>query len=324
MKDLYRLVSLRHPIFSKYRMSYIPAIVIFSIIFCASASKSFSQVNKDFAVMVTAVASTAPSPQVTISWKPVKYAKKYAIYRKNAGETYWTKYVAETDSTATSYVDDDAALEAGKVYEYFVQTISESEITLGGNPYFFRYAATGYICTGIEAIPTASYGKVLLLVDNTIAELLNTEISRLTGDLVAEGWTVVVRHVGRTEQFSGDSIKAIKKIILTEYSSDPVNLSTVFLLGRVAVPYSGEITPDGHTEQSGTPIHTGAWAADVYYADINETMWSDFAVSYTKSVRQENRNVPFDGKFDQSIVNWGVNLQVGRVDFYNMPAFYSA
>ena len=34
-----------------------------------------------------------------------------------------------------------------------------------------------------------------------------------------------------------------------------------------------------------------------------------------------NVNVPGDGKFDQSIIPSGVTLEVGRVDFANLPSF---
>jgi hypothetical protein len=90
----------------------------------------------------------------------------------------------------------------------------------------------------------------------------------------------------------------------------------VFLLGRIRVPYSGDIYPDGH------PDHEGAWPADVYYADMNGA-WTDNAVNVTVANDERHRNVPEDGKFDQSVLPTDVELQIGRVDFANMPAFAS-
>jgi hypothetical protein len=79
------------------------------------------------------------------------------------------------------------------------------------------------------------------------------------------------------------------------------------------VPYSGIIFPDGHTE------HRGAWPADVYYADMDET-WTDTAANVV-ALRPENNNYPGDGKWDRSALSTPVELQVSRIDFHNMPAF---
>jgi hypothetical protein len=94
-------------------------------------------------------------------------------------------------------------------------------------------------------------------------------------------------------------------------------VTTVFLLGRVPVPYSGRIAPDGHTN------HTGAWPADIYYGELDGN-WTDAYVS--TDVVGRRRNMPGDGKFDQSVIplgggKIGVELAVGRVDFAGMTAF---
>ena len=106
----------------------------------------------------------------------------------------------------------------------------------------------------------------------------------------------------------------VKDQIKTVYNDNP-DLSTVFILGHVPVPYSGNINPDGH------PDHQGAWSADTYYADIEGGGWTDFSVNNTVATRAANDNIPSDGKFDPSIIPSQVELAVGRVDFANMPAF---
>ena len=77
--------------------------------------------------------------------------------------------------------------------------------------------------------------------------------------------------------------------------------------------YSGEIVPDGHTNN-----HLGAWSADVYYAEMNE-IWTDEFVNRTGQPARTT-NVPGDGKFDQSVID-AAELEIGRVDFFNLPAF---
>jgi hypothetical protein len=52
--------------------------------------------------------------------------------------------------------------------------------------------------------------------------------------------------------------------------------------------------------------------------------WTDASVNNTAASDPRNHNIPGDGKFDQSIIPGDVELQIGRVDFANMPAFTSS
>ena len=101
-------------------------------------------------------------------------------------------------------------------------------------------------------------------------------------------------------------------MIATEYHRAPAAVNTVFLLGHVPVPYAGDFRPDGHRE------HLGAWPADVYYGAVDGA-WTDLFVEQPVEGRQ--RNMPGDGKLDQSEIPGRVQLAVGRVDFFAMPAF---
>ena len=99
-----------------------------------------------------------------------------------------------------------------------------------------------------------------------------------------------------------------------DYQKDSANTKSVFLFGHVPVPYSGDLRPDGHAD------HIGAWAADGYYGDMDGG-WSDSSVNDTSAAREQNHNVPGDGKFDQSTFPSALELQVGRVDLANLPGF---
>jgi hypothetical protein len=191
----------------------------------------------------------------------------------------------------------------------------EYEVTIGGQKNPLHYGATGYICVGLESVPPEPFGTTLLLIDETLETPLADEIARLEDDIRAEGWGVRTRYVPRAEEFDGDAVVNNRKVIADVYDMDP-DLNAVLLLGRVAVPYSGRINPDGHTN------HIGAWPADAYYGMPNETDWTDnFINDDTSASRDQNKNIPGDGKFDQSGLPGDVELMVGRVDFYNMPSF---
>ena len=271
-----------------------------------------AQQPKDFAVMLNVSAQKTPSPRITVAWAKDNYAKQYSIFRRLFGATVWGNPVADLDSTATKYVD--SSIVVGKQYEYQVYKKAVQNDTI-------IYLGTGYAVSGIEVPPPASRGKVLLLIDSSIVTPLNNEINRLERDLQSEAWVVVRRSVSRTEAFNGQAVKNVKNVIMQEYNSDKKNLKSVFILGRIAVPYSGKLNPDGH------PDHLGAWPADCYYGDIDGS-WTDKSKdsAIVGVGREQNKNVPGDGKFDQtgfdeSLVPINIELQVGRVDFYDMPSF---
>ncbi|MCC5790853.1 MAG: fibronectin type III domain-containing protein [Opitutales bacterium] len=91
-------------------------------------------------------------------------------------------------------------------------------------------------------------------------------------------------------------------------------MKAVILLGRIPVPYSGDINPDAHSD------HKGAWPADTYYADLTGT-WTDDTVNNTSANQSRNHNVPGDGKFDQNALPESANIAVGRIDMANLSGF---
>ncbi len=182
----------------------------------------------------------------------------------------------------------------GTAYEYQVRRAA-------------NVAGYGYLATGIAIPLVEDRGKVILVVDATMAAPLATELTRLQQDLAGDGWTVLRHDVSRTA-----TVPSVKALVKADYDADPTRVKSVFLFGHVPVPYSGSLAPDGH------PDHVGAWPADLYYGEM-DGVWTD-TQTLTGTGRQSN--VPGDGKFDQSYAPSGtVELAVGRVDLANMPAF---
>src|SRR5437868_11101764 len=248
----------------------------------------------EYSVQVSASVQASPA-QITLTW-PQDTAltpNSYTIYRKSVGATSWGSGTTLPGS-ATSYTDSNVS--SGSAYEY--QIIKSTS----------QYNGYGYIYAGINAPLTENRGKLLLVVDNTYAANLATELTRLQQDLVGDGWTVTRLDVSRS-----DSVTSVKNQIKAQYNADPTNMKAVFLFGHVPVPYSGDIVPDGHV-----PDHQGAWACDGYYADMDGT-WTDSSVNDTSASDARTRNVPGDGKFDPSTFPAPLKLMVGRVDLANMP-----
>ncbi len=265
---------------------------LYSIIITIISFSVLAQPAIDYSVQTWADINP-DSNKITIHWKPVNNATKYYIYKKSINGDSWGVPVATTEENVTFYVDTNVVI--GKSYEYQIRKTGST-------------TGYGYINTGIELPPVHYRGKILLLVDTLFAKDLSEEISLLTDDFIGDGWQVATHYINRDS-----SVSFVKQIILEEYKASP-NLNAVFCLGHLPVPYSGNLNPDGHGN------HKGAWPADGYYGDVNGN-WTDFYVNNTTAARNKNHNIPGDGKFDQSYFASQLELEVGRVDFYDMPAF---
>ncbi len=259
-------------------------------VYAFSASRASAQVAADYAVQVTAAVQTTP-PQIALSWGSYSGATQYLVYRKTWTATTWGAAIATLPGSATGFTDTNVT--AGASYEY--------QVTRQAN--VFGY---GYIASGISLPLVEDRGIVVLVVDETYAGDLSTELGRLQQDLVGDGWTVIRHDVARTA-----TVPSVKALIKADYQAAPTRVTTVFLFGHVPVPYSGNLAPDGHGD------HIGAWPADLYYGDM-DGIWTDTA-NYGGTGRQSN--VPGDGKFDQTNAPGRVELAVGRVDLANMTAF---
>ena len=266
-----------------------------------------------FSLIVEAVAVTSP-PSITLKWAYQVENKQFRIYRKGYSDSAWTLKTSFA-ATTTSLQWTDTTVSVGVPYEYRIERDLVSA----------KYGAgtlSDNLCGGIDLPSVDSRGTVLLLVDNTMAAPLSFELARLQDDLVADGWQVKRHDVARgpvtggtTYTYDPAAVAAVKSVITSEYQSDPANVRSVFLFGHVPVPYSGDTAWDGHTG------HKGAWACDLYYADIGGT-WTDTTVNLQATVTNaQNVNVPGDGKFDQTYAPVGPKLEVGRVDLSNLPAF---
>jgi hypothetical protein len=169
---------------------------------------------------------------------------------------------------------------------------------------FHKY---GHTLSGIRVPFTEQRGTVLLLVDNTMITPLYAEIKQLESDLIGDGWKIARINVDRHTE-----VPVVKQMIVNAVNNDN-SINTLFILGHVPVPYSGNIM-SAHTD------HCGAYPTDIYYAEFDDN-WTDLYVNNTTATRPANHNVPGDGKFDNTFLESGVDLMVGRVDLYDLPAF---
>lgn len=259
------------------------------------ASTLSAAVPRDFAVDLKATISDV-APHIILNWTQRVQSSITAqrIHRRLKGETTWVK-LADLTTTQTSHTDSTAL--PNVEYEYWMER-TFTGLTPG--------TAMGYLSAGVKVAEVHARGTLLLVVDDTMVTALAPEIDQLKLDLAGDGWTVQQITALRSGTAAG-----VKALITAAYNADPTNVKSVFLLGHVPVPYSGNQAPDGHSD------HVGAWPADGYYGEMNGT-WTDTSVNNTSASRAQNDNIPGDGKFDQVNFPSLVELQVGRVDLHTL------
>ena len=214
-----------------------------------------------------------------------------AAVSSNSITVSWTNYGSATGYTVFRKLKTETSWGTARA-TLSSSTTQWTDATVSANTYY-EYKVTrasslgqahGYVATGIT-VPSPEYrGQIILVVDNTFTLSLATEISQLITDLKADGWKVSRLDVSRTAQPS-----AIRSQIQTIWTADPTGVASVLLFGHVPVYRSGNIAPDGH---SSIP-----WASDSYYGELSST-WNN------------QTSLPSD-----------VELNVGRIDMYNLPAF---
>jgi hypothetical protein len=215
-----------------------------------------------------------------LAWPAETRACAYRVYRRVPGAARWGRAVAVLPGTATGW--RDPRLTPGTAWEYRVTRAWEAAPPLPRTVF-------GYLCAGQAAPLVDARGTVLLVIADDAAAVLPDEIVRLSRDLAGDGWTVRRLVVARD-----DAPAAVKARIAGVRAVTP-DLVALYLLGRVPVPMSGWMRPDGHEKR--------AFPADAYYGDFT----GDWPAR--------------DGGFTPNVIPGRVEVAVGRVDFADLPAF---
>ncbi len=256
-------------------------------------------------------AITTKPPSIQLSWFSIGNESR-SLLRFEPGSSNPVELA--TALTGLSY-NDTNGLKLGSVYLY----------RLGGQN----------LVVALNQPPRDRRGRVIVLVDRTLASALRTEVDQLLADLVGDGWAVARHDVPRHDDNAWKNgpvnpayradVAQIKSLVAAEYRAAPEPTSAVLLIGHVTIPYSGVMAEDGH------PDHFGAWPSDAYYGDIHGE-WTDTTASTPPTAQSPLlRNVPGDGKFDQHLFPQpsrpdaprtapGLDLAVGRIDFARLPA----
>jgi len=282
-------------------LSFVAAIVFTNV---------YAQKSINYTVPTTVQINS--NGHIELNFQMDEWGTTYTIYRMDKGAKDWgspLNSMSGGDSSVwATYLDETA--EEGKVYEY---RIIKSGV---GN-----FTGTGYIMTGNEIDAIHDRGVLLMFVESTLFDDAKSEINSHAMDLAGDGWNVDMKILDPSD----NNVPNIRATI-DQAIKDHGEIESIYLLGHIAVPYSGQycndryysVPPDGHGPGQGD--HCGAWPADVYYA-VHDATWTDNDSTTEDSRRDANKNLIGDGKFDQIEIPTDVNSQMGRVDLSDLPNF---
>ncbi|MEM9547061.1 MAG: T9SS type A sorting domain-containing protein [Bacteroidota bacterium] len=255
-------------------------------------------------------------PTFILSQAKVDLDKSVPLWLETDTMTNISKLVWIEDANANDYTINEVSVEPNITFLGMADG-SATEFELGelekGQEYALQVQKSpdgvGMIRLGYELPLIHQRGRCLVIIDDILPEPLKVEIDQLLTDIQMDGWTVDTFHVNQN-----DLVVNVKTRIVSWHDDEYANSQAVFLLGHVPVPYSGNSAHDGHNN------HQGAWAADAYYGEMNG-LWRDVNVNNTTPSREKNKNIPFDGKYDNTLLPSEMELEIGRVDFHDLPAF---
>ena len=273
----------------------------------------------------SAIARTDP-PSLNIVW-PGATNLLVDIKRRKLGEADW-QWISP--AVGTNFVDGDVV--PGERYEY---NLNAGFLHFTGVPEPFGHPLTA----SVLGSAMEKRGKLILLVDETLAAGIEPEAGGFITNLVGDGWTVLRANMPRqVDDYSSTAAFAtnwfnitnrIAPFIRSNYSRFPDEIKHLLIVGHVTIPYAGDQADDGHWTPPGpsNPLgsHQGAWASDLYYSDM-DGIWRDTKM-VNWSAFPENWNSPGDGKLDEDYIpansegDARAEITVARIDFSRLPAF---
>lgn len=260
-------------------------------------STVLSQSVKDYGLNIRSTLDTI-NKKVTLEWDADTNAYNFFIYKKRVNDSLFGNYIAKLSKEQLKWTD--TLLEDVEI-EYKIEKDAN---------FYYGY---GYIIAGLNIEEKDYFGTCLILVDSTIYSAISNNLEQFVNNIRGDGWRVIIKKAPRSTTFDSEKVKIVKDIIVDTYSNIQ-DLTSVILIGRIPVHYSGNFAVDGHED------HYGAWPTDVYYAEL-DGKWTDTLQSRYDDVDDRIKNLPNDGKTDQTYLTSDLELQIGRIDMYDLPYF---
>lgn len=257
-------------------------------------------------IQITAFAQNANDLKKSVPlWFEYNEGENKAVLKWMNDPGAATYNVGMVDYTGVTPTYQSLATVQGGIDSFEIKNFSS------GQRYHYRVSkptGVGFIDFGIKQPLSGFKGRCLLVLNDRFTSTLQNEIEQWKSDIIGDGWLVDTAWV------KSEMTPVETKAVIQAWYQSKNDAKTVVLFGAIPVPYSGNSAIDGH------PDHSGAWSSDTYYGDMNGN-WTDAFVNSTAATRQENKNIPGDGKFDAIVIPSDLELEIGRIDFSKLPAF---
>src|SRR2546430_2472077 len=203
--------------------------------------------------------SLISSNSISLVWPTNFYRQELRINRRiftNHPSAWqdWTQIFADTNPTTAKMASEykDTNVTSGIHYEYEIQSmITNYECNYRTDVGYRDYQ---YISVGSELPLKDTRGNLILLVESGLGASLAPEIARLQDDIVGEGYKLFRHDVAASDVTEADwknNVAATKALVRADYNTDPTADWSIFIVGHVPIPYSGEYSPGSHTENFG-------------------------------------------------------------------------
>lgn len=275
--------------------------IIFTFLLCFFSMKIFSYTPKDY-ILQPKISITSDSVGLFVHFEFPWFSEqgKIIISKKSIHNDFWEE-IDTLEASTQNYYDTIPIFNIEPI-EYGFQFASDN------------FNSYGYYLVGTKTTFEIEKGNVLVLIDSTVYSLLEKEISRFANDLIADGWHSKIEIVPRSMTFNPNEVRKVKRIVNKYKSMWGNKFQALTLVGKVPVPYTGNYTFDGHFD------HIGAFPSDLVYV-VADSFLTDEVEYNISANREENWNVPFDGKYDQTTAPSQINIAIGRIDFSNLTDF---
>lgn len=294
-------------------------LVLTPLIFCFASFDATAQTSRDHAVLLTMERVLG---QFGITWPRDTVPTTYYVKVRSAANQDWVAYDTLTNTSPNLFVIPPSLDHAEIEVEKRLKGPDGKDISAFG---YYLGHGTGNLARWQHP------GRVLLVMDKQLHDSLSEELGVWIDDAQKEGWIVQSMIVPPSLDIDANFIVSDIADVFADHSSG-ASLTHVFIVGNIPYAYSGGFKASGpNVQPDGHPEHGGAWSSDARYTDLEVSpgissgeQWTDVSVNISgngEAARQENKNVPGDGKYDQSQIPTDAELCVGRLDLHNLPAF---
>lgn len=264
----------------------------------------------DFSVKPGAIVDSSNGFNVEIFWEPDPKAINYEIA---IGESSSFTNIEKIAGNRNSYTFFEADFFRGVTREIKIEKVFTLEDSTG--------KGWGYLEIGYGLPEVIDKGNILLCIDNIMYDSVEADFLEYVRALNLHGFNAEFVKVPRADYYNTKAVLQTKEITKAKYEELNGNLDYIILVGRVAVPYSGSTSPDGHSDET-----FGAWPADHFYGEFDGN-WTDYLIDTVRELSPEvkvlhhHNNSAWDGKWDQTILPSEVEVSVGRIDVSDLTYF---